>query len=613
MKQYLLFAGFATLASVSPAAAQHDANASPSAMRIVAPLPPAPAWHGKSEALIAKPNDPWITPAEASGMTQTASYAEVRAYLDRLAQASSLIHVVTIGKTSLGRDMIAVVVSKDGAATSIDKLDHMRPTILAQGGIHPGESDGTDAGLMLLRDIALRGKSGLVDKANFIFVPIFNIDGHENTSRFSRPNQRGPVEQGWRTTAQNINLNRDYIKADSPEMQAMLRLIDEVDPALYLDLHVSDGVDFAYDITFGFQEAPYSHSPAQNGWLENVLRKEVGAALTAQGHIPGPLVLAVDDRHPEQGLTLPAFPPRFSHSYGDLRHMPSVLVEDHALKPYRQRVLGAYVLLEQSLKSVSAHASDLDTAIASDKARRGPMTLTWLPREDPVRTVPFRQMKSEHFQSPISGTEEIRYFGTPLPERPYKLFGSKPGLTANPPKAYWVSVAYPEVIDRLRRHGIRMETLAQPRTITVDMIRVRDAKLATTPTENRVRVSATDYLHETHQEIYAAGSVRVPTDQPLGELAMTLLEPQSEDSFFQWGFFLDMLTQTEYIEGYVIEPLAHEMIARDPALKAEFDAKLASDPEFAKNPDARLAWFYQRTAYYDSNYLLYPVGRETGN
>ena len=224
-------AGIAAIfAACTPAGAQHDSGAAPSAMRIVAPLPPAPAWRGKSEALIARAGDPWITPAETSGMTRTASYAEMRAYLDRLAQASPLIHVVTIGKTALGRDLVAVIASKDAA--TLDGLGRDKPVVLAQAGIHPGESDGTDAGLMLLRDIALRGKQALLDKANFVFVPIFNVDGHENASAFSRPNQRGPIEQGWRTTAQNINLNRDYIKADAPAMQAMLGLIDRLDPAL---------------------------------------------------------------------------------------------------------------------------------------------------------------------------------------------------------------------------------------------------------------------------------------------------------------------------------------------------------------------------------------------
>ena len=285
-----------------------------------APLPPEQVWHGASEKLVVKPGDPWITPSEKTGLTATPDYAETRAWLERLAAASPLIRVETFGRTPQGRDMIVVIASRDGSA-----LDPAKPVLLVQAGIHAGEIDGKDAGLMLLRDIALRGKADLLDKVNFLFVPIFNIDGHERTSPYNRPNQRGPVSQGWRTTAQNINLNRDYMKADAPEMQAMLGLINRYDPALYMDLHVSDGLDFQYDITFGFQDAPYAQSPAANRWLEQLYRPKADAALKAAGHVPGPLVLAVDDRRPEDGLFLPRFAANFSHGYGDLRHMPSIL------------------------------------------------------------------------------------------------------------------------------------------------------------------------------------------------------------------------------------------------------------------------------------------------
>ena len=601
-----LLAGIAT-----PAIAQHG-GAPQEGTPVAAPLPPAVEWSGASEALIADGADPWITPAEQSGMTETATYAEMKAYLARLADASPLIHLVTIGKSALGRDLVAVIATRQAGVSGPADLDDAKPTVLAQAGIHPGESDGTDAGMMLLRDIALRGKDDLLDQANFVFVPIFNIDGHERASRFSRPNQRGPVEQGWRTTAQNINLNRDYIKADAPVMHAMLGLIDTLDPALYLDLHVSDGVDFAYDITFGFQEKEYSYSPQQNAWLHDVFRPEVEAALTAQGHIPGPLVLAVDDRHPEQGLYLPGFPPRFSHSYGDLRHLPAVLVEDHALKPYRQRVLGDYVLLEQSLRSIGTHWDVLKRAIAQDRKTPEQMVLTWKDKADPVRSIPFRQMEAVHYDSEISGTEEIRYLGEVAPEKPYPLYGSDAGVTIDLPRAYWVSVAYPEVIERLRQQGVMMEVLDEPRTIELDMIRIVDPEVSDMPLGNRIRVSAGDYRHETLTRSFMPGSVRVPTDQPLGQLAAMMLEPQADDSLFQWGFFMSILTRTSYIEGYVVEPMARAMMERDPQLKVAFEEKLASDPEFAADPDARLGWFYERSPYYDSEYLLYPVGREVG-
>ena len=262
-----------------------------------------------------------------------------------------------------------VLASKEGSASPATVAANGRPTLLAQAGIHSGEIDGKDAGLMLLRDIAVGGKSALLDRANFLFVPIFNADGHERISEWNRPNQRGPIHQGWRTTAQNLNLNRDYMKADTPEMRAMLALINAAAPALYLDLHVTDGIDYQYDITFGYDgdTGVLAWSPRIGTWLNQVYRPAATAALQAAGHIPGLLLNAVDDRDLTKGLVFGTSMPRFSAGYGDLRHIPSVLVENHSLKTYPQRVLGTYVLLEASLQALAAHGQELQQAIAADQ------------------------------------------------------------------------------------------------------------------------------------------------------------------------------------------------------------------------------------------------------
>ncbi|HEY0164269.1 MAG TPA: M14 family metallopeptidase, partial [Sphingomicrobium sp.] len=297
---------------------------------LAAPLPPLVPWNGASERLIAAPTDPWITPAEARNFDATPSFDETRAYIDRLvAAAPQLLRIETFGRTSEGRELYAVIASRaDG---------RRRPAVLAQAGIHAGEIDGKDAGLMLLRDIAAGGKARLLDNADLVFVPIFNADGHERSSRFSRPNQRGPREQGWRTTARNLNLNRDYLKADTPEMQAMLAFLRRIDPALYIDVHVTDGVDYQYDITYGFLgwNGRYAQSPAIGRWLDQQLRPNMDRALTRAGHIPGPLIFAADDRNPAAGIVDFAAQPRLSHAYGDLARVPTVLVENHSLKPYR--------------------------------------------------------------------------------------------------------------------------------------------------------------------------------------------------------------------------------------------------------------------------------------
>ncbi len=580
------------------------AAAQPRTADLTAPLPPALPWHGASEKLVAAPSDPWITPSEAHGFETTPTYAETRAWIDRLVVASPLLRIVPFGRTAQGRELYAVRAAKPGRTP--------KPVLLAQAGIHSGEIDGKDAGLMLLRDIALRGKDRLLDHADLVFVPIFNADGHERSSPFNRPNQRGPRNQGWRTTAQNLNLNRDYVKADTPEMKAMLALIQKVKPALYLDLHVTDGTDYQYDITFDFQGwgGLYAHSPAIGRWLDQRFRPAVSAALAGAGHLPGVYVDALDGRDPDKGIAITPDGARYSTGYGDLARIPTVLVETHSLKPYRQRVLGTYVLIEESLRLVGAEGGRIAAAIAADRASRPRSeTLTWKPATKPMSVMrDFKGVAHQAYKSAASGRNEIRWLGRPITQA-MPVWAALPDKTIMLPAAWWVPATKPEVIALLRRHSIAFETLAQPRTVALDMVRLSEPKLNKAD-EGHVPLTAAAYDHARREETFPAGSVRVPSDQPLGLLAAAMLEPESPDSLLAWNFFPEILQRTEYIEGYVISPLAERMLAADPALKKAFQAKLAADPKFASDPDARLGWFYERTPYYDDRFLLYPVGRE---
>jgi hypothetical protein len=172
-----------------------------------------------------------------------------------------------------------------------------------------------------------------------------------------------------------------------------------------------------------------------------------------------------------------------------------------------------------------------------------------------------------------------------------------------------VPAEWNDVIEKLALHGIRFERIAAPREVDVEMYRVEEPKLAETAFEGRVRVTARP-VAERRRERFPAGSVRIPTDQPLGTLAVLLLEPSSPDSLFQWGFFHSILNPTEYIEPYILEPMAERMLAEDPKLAEEFRRKLATDDAFRSNARARLAWFYRQTPFYDARARLYPIGRE---
>lgn len=570
-------------------------------------LPPPPAWSGVSEKLIAAGKDPWITPSEKTGLTATPTYDETISWLKEVDRQSALLRIEPMGVSPQGRKLVAVILSKDGASFQSSK-----PVFLVQAGIHSGEIDGKDAMLMLIRDICFKGRDDLIDKVNIVFIPVLNADGHERSTMYSRPNQRGPVNMGWRNTAQNLNLNRDYMKADAPEMQALLGLINKYDPDFYIDLHVTDGMDYQYDITYGFDgwDGLYADSPSIGSWLNDVYRPKADAALKANGHIPGPLIFMRDEADLSKGTDLNAFAPRFSHAYGDLRRLPTVLVENHSLKPYRQRVLGTYVLLEATLKALASDGRTLKDAITTDRARRPTaIAANWKEKAEPVSWLDFLTIEGSEAESPATGGKTMRWTGKPGPTTKIPVYGSEPGLYLKPAKAYWVPATKPDVIARLKAHGIAFETIKKAQAVGVDMIRLSGFK-ASAPSEGRVPVAATGLSHQLRTTTFPPGSVRVSTDQPLGALAAYLLEPESEDSFFAWGFFSEILQRVEYMEPYAIAPMAERMLADDPALKAEFEKRLKEDAAFAASPLRRLQFFYERSPFYDERYLLYPVGRE---
>jgi hypothetical protein len=417
---------------------------------------------------------------------------------------------------------------------------------------------------------------------------------------------------GWRNTAQNLNLNRDYMKADAPEMQALQGLIRKYDPDFYIDLHVTDGMDYQYDITYGFDgwDGLYADSPSIGKWLNDIYRPKADAALKAAGHIPGPLIFMRNEADLSKGTDLNAFAPRFSHAYGDLRRLPTVLVENHSLKPYRQRVLGTYVLLEATMRALASDGKSLKAAIASDRALRpSKVDANWKIKEAPIGWLDFLTIEGAEAASSTSGGKTMRWTGKPGPAVKIPVYGSEPGLQLGVPKAYWVPATKADVIVRLKSHGIALEPIKKAQAVEVDMIRLAGFKTSA-PSEGRVPVTATGLTHKTTTITFPPGSVRVSTDQPLGALATYLLEPESEDSFFAWGFFSELLQRVEYMESYAIAPMAERMLEADPALKTEFDKRLKEDEGFAASPLRRLQFFYERSPFYDDRYLLYPVGRE---
>ncbi len=596
-------------------------------------LPPVIEWKGKSNALIAKPDNVWITASEKSGFVTTPNYTETMSWFKKLAAASPLISMVSIGKSVEGRDIFMIIASTEKIVTAEALKKSGKPILFVQAGIHSGEIDGKDAGMMLLRDIAFGNKKELINKVNFLFIPILSVDAHERSSPYNRPNQRGPQNMGWRTNAQNLNLNRDWAKLDTKEIRAVIKVINQYNPVLFMDIHVTDGADYQYDITFGGL-GKQGYSTGIRNWLENKYKVAADKDLTANGHIPGPLLNAFNDRDFSKGNIVTTGGPRFSDSYGDLRHLAAILVENHSLKPYKQRVLGTYVLLESTLKLLAVEGQSLKETTKADKAVRiakFPMawkvpqmknTVSFDTRVNPTNTdatvvapdsLKLLGIEAVIRKSSLTNSDYVEWLGKAITTTIADYKSTEPFEFIIRPKGYWVPASCDDIIARLKMHGIKMDIIAQHREVTVEMYRItnhifEDDNHIMQPFEGHIQVTGTTKA-ETRKQLFPPGSVYISTDQPLGDLAMMLLEPASKDSYFSWGFFHAIFQRTEYMEVYVLEPMAKKMLQDDAALQKEFDEKKAADKNFAKDQNAILTWFYSKTKFYDDRYLLYPVGR----
>jgi hypothetical protein len=274
-------------------------------------------------------------------------------------------------------------------------------------------------------------------------------------------------------------------------------------------------------------------------------------------------------------------------------------------------VLGTRVYMESVIRLAAREFASLKAAIAAARAeRRDPVVLEWGYDRSRPRTIEVAAVEWRLRPSAVTGTPVVEWTGEKVTRTLPYLPMDAPVASVARPKAYLIPPAWTDVIERLQIHGIAIERLEAPRTLDVEIYRVPDAKLRPAPNEGRATVDPGTIVSERVRHTFPAGTVRVSTDQPLGDLAVALLEPRGVDSFFQWGFFLGILQQTEYVETYIMAPTAERMLAEDPALKAEFEKKVAEDAEFAKNPRARVRWFYDRTPFPDDRYRRYPVARE---
>jgi murein tripeptide amidase MpaA len=559
----------------------------------------------------------WTTPAEAAQFKTTPDYATTRAYLQHLAAAApQVLKLTRFGISPEGRDLMLMVATAGGEFTPEAARKSGKQILMVQSGIHAGEIEGKDAGLMLLRDLALDPKQRhLLDHTILLYLPIFNVDGHENSSPYNRINQLGPDSMGFRATAQNLNLNRDYLKADAPEIRAWLAAFDAWLPDLFVDVHTTDGTDYRYDLTW-YTEDWGCLDPAVKAWQEQALKHDIFPQVDERGHLLAPYLDLKDHRDITKGIDNFGSGPRFSTGYVALQNRAALLVETHMLKPYATRVQATYDLILQILQYLRAHPRSLREAvesadrntIARAAAADARFPLLYKASEKPVtfalKGVAFTQTASE-----ISGDSWTQYHpDTPQDFQIPWWRDLDPAESVDLPAAYVVPAGWPRIIEKLREHGLRFQTTTRPMKLGAQRYQIDEPKWAAAPFEGRLMLESFSVRAEGAIAELATGSAIVPLDQRGANVAVHLLEPRAPDSLLRWGFLNAIFEQKESGDARVLEQLARDMLAKDPALKAEFDARLRNDSTFAASSQARLEFFYRRSPWYATQRVgAYPV------
>ena len=563
--------------------------------------------------------DEWSTYYEKSGELETPRYDETMAYCERLAKASPYAQMRSFGTSPEGRGIYMIIISKEKTFSPTAVKSSGKPIVMIQSCIHPGESEGKDASLRLMRDfIVFQRQPNILQEIVLIFIPIFNVDGHEQFSAYNRINQNGPKEMGWRVTATRLNLNRDFMKADTPEMRALLELFNQWMPHLFIDCHTTNGADYQYELTYQI-DVHEDFGGAVSVWARDQFIPHIISICEKQGHVIGPFAGLIERHHPEKGMRGGIWPPRLSNPYMTLRNRAGLLIETHSLKPYNIRVSVTYDFILAALEELSVHPERLLEAVKTEEKRCIQLGSQFNPEKqfglqykitDQGDSIIYRGYKFMERDGPISGEKYPVYEGSALDVPTIYYNNVAPSILISPPSGYLIPQAWQKIIQVIKLHGIQTYRLSEDITDEFETYRFSHPKWRETPYEGRHPVS-----FKTHPVVermtFRAGSIYVPLAQAGAKVILHLLEPQAPDALIFWGFFDTIFEQKEYFETYVMEPLAQKMAEEDPDLMQEFERKLAGDSGFAADPYQRLKFFYERSPYWDKQKDLYPVARVT--
>jgi len=576
----------------------------------------------------------WLTWYERSGGKETPGYRQTVEYCKRLASASPMVHYSSFGKSARGLDLPLLIVDRDGLTDPEAIRRKGRIILLLQACIHPGESEGKDAGLMLVRDMVIPdggkikhevsryghpatvpGMQKLLDGVSLVFIPVFNVDGHERFGPYNRINQNGPKEMGWRVNANNLNLNRDYLKAETPEMKAWLKLFDHWMPDFFIDTHTTDGADYQYVLTY-LVELYGDMDEGLTSWAKDMYIPEMKEHLLNSGFPAFPYVNFRKWHDPKSGLISSVAPPMLSQGYTAYRNRPGLLIETHMLKPYDKRVEGTYECIKTSMEILGKQGRQLqkleeeaDRFLISGEFLKTPFPLQFETSMKDSVVADFLGVEYKAVKSDISGGEWIQYSNIPATFKIPYFSKASPVVSVSLPYAYIIPAEWKEIITTLELHGAIVHLTRRDTVISIQTYKFKNPKWQQNPYEGHHVMTNIEYDEITESRLIPRGSAVVVLNQQCGRIIPHFLEPKGSGSILYWGYFDAVFEQKEYAENYVLEQLAVKMLNDSPALGIEFTAKKAADTSFAKSPQQILNWFYYRSPYADSRKGIYPVAK----
>lgn len=561
----------------------------------------------------------WASPLLAQDFTtryertqgkETATYPEVISFYKALDKKYPQISMLEIGNTDAGFPLHLVIYSGDRDFNFTSLHQKNKRIILINNGIHPGEPDGVDASMLLLRDLA-QGKKKLPANVVLAVIPLYNIGGALNRSEYFRVDQNGPDAFGSRGNARNLDLNRDFIKTDSRNSFTFQTIYQLTDPDVFIDNHVSNGADYQHIMTLlsteynklGGSMGEFMHTTFEPGLYS--LMKEKGYDLVPYVNHFG--------ETPENGWMTFADVPRFSSGYTTLFSTFGFVPETHMLKPYPQRVAATYALMESFISFVSTHSEEIKALREKTKAAvktQKEFALEWNVDTTRFSYIHFKGYEAGHKPSEVSGLPRLYYDRSKPFEKQVKFYNY---VTADnfvqKPTAYIIPQGWWNVLNLLKNNKVMMHPLAHDTTIAVEVYHIADFKTAMRPFEghylhNHVKVtSSKDSIH------FRKGDYYIPMNQSANRYLVETLEPTGGDSFFAWNFFDAILTPKEGYSAYVFEDTAAAYVNRHAEVRALIDEKKKTDTVFANSADAQLHFVYEHSIYGEPGYLRYPVFR----